>query len=375
MAELVLRYSAIEDCTNPDTGCPRRVYHSYILGKKKKSTSEADEGTAAHEVVRRWHLQKRELHLELAVLEECIKFETLRKENADEVLIMVKGFIKRFNPDGPEAKVYLEHKLQVKMAEFLLTGTPDYLAIYPDYMGRISDYKTGRLKQVSNQLKFYGWLAHIVHKVKQIHGEKFYLRDGTIGGQVLLKEDDFKAIGKWVWQSINQIKAMLDQGEKGFPPNPNPFCCYCPVADDCPVLPQKLEDLNKMTMPDDIKKKVEYYLIYEARLKLLESFFRKYTEENGIVEECGSQIGYFMGKSSKTIEDIEAFFKLLKEHGFKPKDVLRPEANELKKLLTKKAQKAHPEFWAALQPLLIEKPPSKSFSCKISDRLKETTAS
>jgi hypothetical protein len=93
---------------------------------------------------------------------------------------------------------------------------PDYFAVYPDQTGRLEDYKAGRLKLKTHQLPVYGWLCNLHYGTTEIHAAKYYLRDSTMGSQMVLKENDFNAAGKWVWNGVNTIRSMLDKGEKGF---------------------------------------------------------------------------------------------------------------------------------------------------------------
>ena len=379
MSNLTLRYSDLENCLSEITGCPRRFYHQKFKKAPRTSTPELDEGNAAHAVLQKWHAEEHEIDVYTTVLEACLEYPTLDLKNAKNVLPMVLGYLKRFTPDGHEATIYLERKLPVKIGDVDFSGTPDYVAVYPDGTARLSDYKTGRLKLKTMQMRTYGWLNHLHHGIKELVAEKYYLRDATMGGQEFMQKDDFDEAGKWVWNSINTIRAMLDKGENSFPAKTNYYCQFCEVSTDCPLAEKNTSKLKTLPIPEDMDIRVEEYLIFKSRLKQIETALREHVKLNGNIVLSGTEIGYFEAAEGETVEDVVKLVEILKKEEEKLKalklslpKLIKVDSTKFDQFMRKIRKNDH-ELVLKVEKLLVPKPVRQSFTAKLVEEAKEVS--
>lgn len=363
-----LRYSALETLRNPAYGCPRRFYHHYILQKERPSY-EKDIGKAVHDVIKRWHRDPA-LNVELAAWQEAMKHETLKLGDAadavEEVLIMFRAFKKRFQPD-PGAQVYVERTLKVQFGQNgdAFTGTPDYVAVYPNGLGRLLDYKTGRLKQEDTmQMKVYAWLGSLHYGYKECRAERMYLRSEEETEPEVFGPGDFAEAQKWVREGFKEVRARLQKDD--FPPRPNRFCAHCLSVLDCPAAPDVDLPFAKPENDEEVQRLAGQYLVLEARLDRMKEFLKEHIKNSGPVEACGVVFDFHQSEPGKTVEDLGAFHKLLVDKGLDPWEYFNVDGRSLKKLIR--------QDLPGLAPLLAEKPGRRTFGWKPAEDRKAKTA-
>ena len=364
-----LRYSALETLMNAEHGCPRRFYHLYVLKERDLPSYEKDIGNAVHDVIKRWHRDP-SLNVELTAWQEAMKRESLKLGDAagavEEVLIMFRTFKKRFQPD-PGAQVYVERTLKVQFGQNgdTFTGTPDYIAVYPNGISRLLDYKTGRLKQEDTlQTKVYAWLGSLHYGYKECRAERMYLRLDSDAEPEVFGPGDFAEAQRWVREGFKEVHARLQKND--FPPRPNRFCAYCPAVLDCPAAPDVDLPFSEPEDDEEVQHLVGQYLVLEARLDRMKEFLKERVKKAGPVEACGVVFDFHQSEPSKTVDDLGAFHKLLVESGIDPWEYFNVDGRSLKKLVRKDLP--------GLEPLLVDKPGRKAFGWKPAENVKKKSA-
>jgi len=366
---LTLRYSALETLRNERHGCPRRFYRTYILKKEDRPTPEKDVGTAVHAVIKRW-FRDPSLNAELAAWQEAMKHETLKAGDASEtvweVLIMFRAFLKRFQPD-PGAALRVEETLKVQFGQGgdIFTGTPDYLAVYPDGSARLVDYKTGRLKQEDTmQMQVYAWLGSLHYGYKECRAERMYLRMEDADEPAVFGPADFADARKWVREGFKEVHARLQKGEQGFPARPNRFCGHCSSVLDCPAAPDVDLPFAEPENDEEFRKLAGQYLVVESRLDRMKEFLKERVKRAGPVEACGVIFDFHQSAPGKTVEDLGAFHKLLTGCGIDPWEHFNVDSRSLKKLIASELP--------GLAALLVDKPGRKAFGWKPAEKKVKT---
>ncbi len=355
---MILRFSALQLLLD----CPLRFYKRYILGIEEPPSMVTDQGHVVHNVLENWHKDPF-LDIENACRKEVLKYDTLEPEFdriLEECIIMARVFVKRFELDF--ATVHTEKRLKVQFGEggHIITGKPDYFAIYPDTgRARLVDYKTGRLKPKTMQLRVYAWMGSLHYGFRNCRTELWYLRDGDVVVEELGPED-FEEAKLWVMDRFAEIDERLTQGEAGFPPRSNRFCQYCPHAITCPAA----EPPEKMLKEKTDEELVAECLALEARYKTLQKEIKARVSKNGPIIANGVVFDFHPSAPGKTVTDMELYYELLKRNDLSMDGYLKADATAIKKLL--KDEKLAKQF----QQVITSTVPRKTFKWKPVENVK-----
>ncbi|KNZ70306.1 PD-(D/E)XK nuclease superfamily protein [Thermincola ferriacetica] len=354
---LEIRYSDLNTWGNPKYGCPRRFYKTVIEGIEQPPSRPKELGEATHTVLYAFHNGVQDL---VPVAQtEIRRLTTLCQDDMVEIMSLARRFINSYTP--PElAEVVPERRLKREVIPgCVVTGQPDYVEIpvFRDEPGRIIDYKTGYETYTvagTMQLKTYCWLLAGEHGIDTWDAELHFLRyDRVEKGRITA--DDLREAEDWLKNCFTEITRNLDQGEAGFPPNPNRYCSYCHVAADCPAV--KRRDGIEIKAPateEDAKTLVQAMLVLEAQLDTVVGHLKDWVEKTGAnIVTDDVEVGWFRNSDSVEITDLQKYYHFLQQAGYNPWEFLKADCKKLKQI-----QNILPEGLAKT------KPGSRSFKWK-----------
>lgn len=191
------------------TLCPAKYRYKYLLKLQgNDSGTAAERGTMIHEFAEKYVLRETD-----DLPSELIRWQkVLDKMREDEILCEVPLAVdSNFVPcdfDSPDAH---------------LRGLLDNLQIKIDF-AEIGDWKTGKVRDYSTQMKFYTLLVFLCYpEINRVATRiRFIDHHKSVPGTVFTRKDIPMLIDEWG----KIIKRMSDS--KIFSPNPSTMCNYCP---------------------------------------------------------------------------------------------------------------------------------------------------
>jgi len=144
---------------------------------------------------------------------------------------MLVNFFEKYGAEGWPQVLFLEKKFNIKVGDYLFTGSVDRIDELSDGSLEIVDYKTGAPK---SKLDFDGKKQLILYKLaieellqKQVKSLSYYYLET---GEKL----SFEATDKDIEKLKIEIFKTIDEMKKGeFPPKPGFLCAYCDFKTIC----------------------------------------------------------------------------------------------------------------------------------------------
>jgi putative RecB family exonuclease len=235
--------------------------------------------------------------------------------------------------------------------KYLFRGIIDRLDI-EDNLAIITDYKTDwALRTQADveadfQLAVYAWLvAREYQQVNQFKVRLDFVRHGVVR-EALLDIERVKKVEGQILGLIGQVEYAIQKGK--FQPKPGHFCGWCGYSTVCPAAKNIPADVRPITTPEDARAVAEELAVLERQIAVRKEALKKYCNQAGPVEANGLVWG-FHPVESRTIEDIDAFVRLMQEAGQDPRPYLAINGTKAKKIY------GNPDLVEKLQTVIKDK--------------------
>lgn len=346
--------------------CPAAFQKKYIEKLPEAPSDALAMGSLIHHIIATYnqHCLKKRLETDITAMPEIVSkcfYEKpwgLTSDKYPEVLAMAERIAASHTVD-PNTVVGIEEWVQkwLKGKTYLFRSIIDRLDIVGNTV-IITDYKTDhQLRTQADveadfQLAVYAWQA--LNEYPQVN--EFIVRLDFVRHDVV--REATLDIGRVVMVE-NQVLGLIGQVEQAisknkFPARPGHFCGWCGYSTICPAAQNIPADVQPCATPEEAKKLAEELLILERQVAVRKESLKQYCNKAGFVEVNGVAWG-FHPVESRSVEDVEAFVKIMNEAGRDPRPFLAVSGTKAKKLY------GMPE----LQPILVDKSSSRFDSKKV----------
>lgn len=214
-------------------GCPKRYYHTKIVKTHKSGVTDAiTHGNVVHEQ-----------------LEMYVKQGQVLPSHLEHVKPILEGLTAAGFTLHAELEMAIDrnwHPVSFWDSDGYLRGKVDLVALNATSgTALVFDYKTGKRKPDTTQLKIYGAVLYHVLRLRRVESWYLWLKTRE-DDKFVIDPGNIAIVQNEITERIENVNITDQSGD--FPAKTSPLCMWCPVLEDCPdAIYWKEKKRNKRT--------------------------------------------------------------------------------------------------------------------------------